>query len=60
MINDIMQLMEFSFRHGFWNGVIAFMFFGLVSATIVGFATGFGNMCIVKHITLKQEKDNAK
>lgn len=60
MINDIMQLMDFSFRCGFWNGLVSFMFFGLVSATIIGFASGFGNMCIVKHITIKKEKDDAK
>lgn len=60
MINDIMQLMDFSFRCGFWNGLIAFMFFGLVSATIVGFAAGIGNLSIIKYVTVKQEKNDAK
>jgi hypothetical protein len=43
MASDIMMLMDFSFRCGFWNGVVSFMFFGLIGLTLVGIAHGLGH-----------------
>jgi hypothetical protein len=59
MISDLMQLMDFSFHCGFWNGVISFMFFGLVSATLVGIASGIGNLSLIRYTVIKPNKENS-
>ena len=59
MISDLMQLMDFSFHCGFWNGVISFMFFGLVAAPLVGVASGIANLSLIRYTVIKPNKENS-